>query len=207
MNLRYELIDNKNLILATRVQLKIFSGEIAYPCYKLSIRDNHEHYKYYLVYNNDVIIGITGLYNECNYEDESIWLGWYGVLEEYRLHGFGKQILLDTIDMAKEEMRHNSKIKYLRLYTSLVENKVAQILYKKHMEISEYYENDDDVNYGHTCLIYTKRLNENVHLELWNSRFINLRSGENAIKVGLKEFKQLTNGDINVQISTAGEVF
>ncbi len=206
MNLRYELIDNKNIILATRVQLKIFPGEIAYPCYKMSIED-HEHYKYYLVYNNDVIIGVTGLYTECDYKDDSIWLGWYGVLKEYRLHGFGKQILLDTIEMAKEEVKNNPRIKYLRLYTSLEENKVAQILYKKYMEISEYYENDDDINYDHTCLIYTKRLNENVHLELWNSRFINLRAGSESMSEGLKEFMEITNGDINVQISPAGEVF
>ena len=39
LNMRYELIDKNNLILATRVQLEIFPNEIAFSCYKQFIED------------------------------------------------------------------------------------------------------------------------------------------------------------------------
>lgn len=206
--MRYELIDKNNLILATRVQLEIFPKEIGYYSYKLSIEDNHEHFKYYLVYKEDVIIGVTGIYTYCNYDDESIWLGWYGVLEEYRLHGFGKQILMDTFEMAKEEAKKNPKIKYFRLYTSSRDNAIAQILYRKFMTICEDYNNPNDINYDNSCLIYTKSIDDNVRdIELWNSRCINLKEEDENIINGFKEFINLTNGDIHIQIAPTGEVF
>ena len=206
--MRYELIDKNNLILATRVQLEIFPKEIAYYSYKLSIEDNHEHYKYYLVYKDNVIIGITGIYTHCNYEDESIWLGWYGILEEYRLHGFGTEVLIDTFKMAQEEAKKNSKIKYFRLYTSSRDNAIAQILYRKFMTISEQYNNPDDVNYDGTCLIYGKPVFDTIDkVEPWNSRNINLKQEEENIINGFKEFIELTNGDIHIQIAPTGEVF
>lgn len=113
MNLKYELIDNNNLILATRIQLEIFPNEIAYGAYKKSIEDEHKHFRYYLVYKENIIIGITGLYIQENCND-SVWIGWYGVLENYRLHGFGKQILLDTLEMAKDWAKEIENISYIR---------------------------------------------------------------------------------------------
>ena len=119
--MRYELIDNNNLILATRVHLEIFPNECAYSCFKKSIEDNHVNYRYYLVYKDTVIIGITGLYIDDRCKD-NIWLGWYGVLKEYRLHGFGKQIFIDTLEMA-EKWGKEKKIDTFRLYTSFDDNK------------------------------------------------------------------------------------
>ena len=205
--MRYELIDKNNLILATRVELKIFPNEIAYSCYKKSIEDEHIHYKYYLVYKEDVIIGVTGLYTETNFEDNSIWIGWYGVIDEYRLHGFGKQILLDTFNMAKEWAEKEPRIKYIRLYTSSRDNEIAQILYKQYMDICEEYNNIDDINFDNTCLVYTKFLKEVSDDKLWNNRYLNLKNGEELISNGFKEFIKLTNGDISIQISSTGEVF
>ena len=205
--MKYVLIDKNNLILATRVQLEIFPKEIAFTCYKKSIEDNHEHYKYYLVYKNDIVIGITGLYTENNFEDNSIWIGWYGVLEEYRLHGFGEEILKDTINMAKKWSVENNKIKYIRLYTSFKHNKIAQILYEQYMDLKEKYNNKNDINYDNTCLVYTKKINNIDKLEYWNNRFLNLIEGENMIKRGFEDFSKLTNGDIHIQISESGEIF
>lgn len=205
--MRYELIDTNNLILATRVQYKIFPNEIAYACYKESIEDNHRHFKYYLVYKENVIIGITGLYANNNFEDNSIWLGWYGVIDEYRLHGFGKQILFDTFNMAKEWAEKEPRIKYLRLYTSSRDNKIAQILYKKYMDICEEYNNPNDINFDNTCLVYTKVIRKGDNNKMWNNRFLNLKNGDELINNGLHEFIRLTNGDINIQISSTGEIF
>lgn len=205
--MKYELIDKNNLILATRVQLKIFPNEIAYTCYKKSIEDEHKHYKYYLVYKENVIIGVTGLYTENNFEDNSIWIGWYGVIDEYRLHGFGKQIFLDTLNMAKEWAEKEPRIKYIRLYTSSKDNKIAQIIYRKYMDICEEYNNPNDINFNNSCLVYTKNLNETTDDKQWNNRYLNLKNGDKLIDDGFKEFIKLTNGDINIQISSTGEIF
>lgn len=205
--MKYELIDKNNLILATRVQLKIFPNEIAYACYKKSIEDEHKHYKYYLVYKENVIIGVTGLYTENNFEDNSIWIGWYGVIDEYRLHGFGKQIFLDTLNMAKEWAEKEPRIKYIRLYTSSRDNKIAQIIYRKYMDICEEYNNPNDINFNNSCLVYTKTLNETTDDKQWNNRYLNLKNGDKLIDEGFKEFIKLTNGDINIQISSTGEIF
>lgn len=203
--MKYELIDNNNLILATRVHLEIFPHECAYSCFKKSIEDNHNNYKYYLVYKDTVIIGVTGLYIDYKYDD-TIWLGWYGVLEEYRLHGFGKQIFLDTLEMAKEWGKERN-IDTFRLYTSFDDNKIAQIIYKNYMDISEKYNNQDDINYNNTCLIYSKSLVSDKDVLLWNNQNINLKDGEKMIDDGLKQFIELTEGDIHIKISTTGEVF
>ena len=204
--MRYELIDKNNLILATRVELEIFPEEIAFSAYKKSIEDNHQHYKFYLVYNENVIVGITGIYMDIKYPD-SIWLGWYGVLEEYRLHGFGKQILLDSIEMAKEWAKNDKKISYMRIYTSYKYNDIAQILYKEFMDTTEEYNNKEDINFNNTCLIYSKSLKDNINIELWNNKFLDLKHGVEMVDEGLKEFTKLTNGDIHIQIAPTGEVF
>ena len=203
--MRYELIDNNNLILATRVHLEIFPNECAYSCFKKSIEDNHVNYRYYLVYMDTVIIGITGLYIDDRCKD-NIWLGWYGVLKEYRLHGFGKQIFIDTLEMA-EKWGKEKKIDTFRLYTSFDDNKVAQIIYKQYMDICEKYNNSDDINYNNTCLIYSKSLISGKNVLLWDNKNIYLKEGEKMIDDGFKQFIKLTEGDIHIKISTTGEVF
>lgn len=83
MNLIYKEITNDNLLLATKIQMQIFPEESAYEHYKWLIELNCEYQKYYLVYDQNEIVGITGIYsNESIEETNSLWLGWYGVLEE-----------------------------------------------------------------------------------------------------------------------------
>ena len=97
--LKYVKITKENIVFATNIQMKIFKDECAYQNYLDIINKNLEWQNYYLVYDDDIVIGITGLY--C-FEDinitNSIWLGWFGVLEEHRLKGYGMKILLDTIE-------------------------------------------------------------------------------------------------------------
>ena len=61
--LKYIQITNKNLEFATNIQMKIFPNESAYEHYKFAIKNNLDYEKYYLVYDNDDIVGITGLYS------------------------------------------------------------------------------------------------------------------------------------------------
>ena len=78
----YELITESNINKALEIQRIIFPEESAKWCYELSL-SNHD-YKYYLVYYNNTIIGVTGLYTKNHFKDNSIWIGWYGILPQYR---------------------------------------------------------------------------------------------------------------------------
>lgn len=172
--LKYIQMTNKNLEFATNIQMKIFPNESAYEHYKFAIKNNLDYEKYYLVYDNDDIVGITGLYsNEDFNEINSIWLGWFGVLNEFRRKGYGQQILIDTINMAKD-LAKKYPIKYFRLYTSEKDDSIAQPLYYKIMDIKEYYNNVNDVNYDNTCVIFSKSLFE-TPITYWNDKFLNLK--------------------------------
>ena len=173
--LKYVEIINDNIEFATKVQMRIFPNESAYEHFKFTIERNLEYEKYFLVYDGDIVIGVTGLYsNEDIFETNSLWLGWFGVLEEYRSKGYGKQILTDTIEMSKK-LAKKYPIKYFRLYTSERDDKIAQPLYEKVMDIKEYYNNPDDINYDGTCLIYTKSLDDEKPT-YWNDKFLNLKT-------------------------------
>lgn len=185
--MKYVEITNENIIFATKIQMKIFPNESAYEHYKYTVRANSEYEKYYLVYDKNSVIGITGLYsNEDITKTNSIWLGWFGVLEEYRNKGYGRKILLDTIEMAKK-LSIKYPIKYIRLYTSFRDDKLAQPLYEKVMDIKEYYKNTNDINYNNTCLIYTKSLG-NYKIEKWNNRFLNLKGIIKNQEIGNEKF-------------------
>ena len=153
--LKYIQMTNKNLEFATNIQMKIFPNESAYEHYKFAIKNNLDYEKYYLVYDNGDIVGITG------------------VLNEFRRKGYGQQILIDTINMAKD-LAKKYPIKYFRLYTSEKDDSIAQPLYYKIMDIKEYYNNVNDVNYDNTCVIFSKSLFE-TPITYWNDKFLNLK--------------------------------
>lgn len=186
--LKYVEIATNNIELAIRIQMEIFPNESAYEHYKYVIKSKIEYMKNYLVYKNDEVIGITGLYsNEDLNETNSIWLGWFGVRETYRSNGYGKQILMDTIEMAKK-LSKKYPIKFFRLYTSERDDKIAQPLYEKVMDIKEYYNNDEDINYDGTCVIYSKSI-DNCKVEYWNNKFLNLKEIVDEQEIGNLNFK------------------
>ena len=121
-----------------------------------------DHVKYFIVYDNNEEIGITGLYY---YDNESAWLPWFGVLPEKRNKSYGEIILLKTIDLAKQE-----GFKTMRLYTDKVENANAIRLYEKVGFVGEKYSAEE---LAYDCYIYSKSLcNEKV--ELWNNKVLGL---------------------------------
>lgn len=185
MTLKYVPVTNNNLTLASKIQFEIFPNESAIEHFLYTINNEIEYNKYFLVYNDNIIIGITGIYSNENIDEtNSLWLGWFGVLERYRSKGYGKKILCDTIDMATK-LSKKYPIKFFRLYTSERDDKLAICLYNKIMDTKEYYNNKEDINYDNTCLIYTKSLNNN-EIELWNNKFLNLREIINEQEKGNK---------------------
>ena len=84
--------------MACKIQNEIFPEEDARQNFIEQI--NKDPYRkemdYYIVYNGDVPVGVTGIYSYHEYP-ETAWLGWFGILEKYRNNGFGGITLDKTI--------------------------------------------------------------------------------------------------------------
>lgn len=168
-------INKDNINMATEFQLSIFPEECGYGSYMLSIKLDNDYFSYYLAYDNENLIGITGIYSFDNIEEtKSLWLGWFGISPMYRRKGYGKALLEQTIDMVKEYAKNDTRIKYFRLYTSSRDNPIACQMYREVMDIEEKYECDGDFNYDGTCLIFTKCLYNDGENPLWNNKSLNL---------------------------------
>lgn len=191
MNLKYEVINDNNILLATSIQFTIFPLGCAYEHYRYSIRTEYKDSIYYIVKWNEIPVGITGLYLNNVASNDSIWLGWYGILPEFRSKGIGRQALIDTIEKAKKYNR-----KYLRLYTiddgttnKEFGNNIARPLYRSIMHMYEKYKNDKDYNYDNNCLIYSYNLS-NKELQPWNNRFANIQDDVEKEEIAIKNWNK-----------------
>ena len=203
--MRLELIDFNNYKTGISVQKEIFPTEDGTLNILTSLDKNlfikttgilYVDYdpKYYLVYNNDEIIGITGLYCEKLVCLESAWVGWFGVLKKFRGQGYGEKILNMTIELAKKE-----GYKTIRLYTDIKENKTAVKLYEKMGFIGEKY-NAEKLIYD--SYIFSKSLTEK-QTELWKDKKLNLsyqteldQMDETKIKEIFNKYENLDNQKI-----------
>ena len=168
----YKRVDFSNYLDAIRLQKSIFPLEdgsynilesIDINLFKkiAKIDNEFEFLEYYLMYVNDEVVGISGLYQIPDFSDE-IWLGCFGIDKSYRRKGYGKKLLNWTIEKAKK-----MNMKVLRLYTDFNDNANAVKLYEKIGFIGEKYL-AEDLNYD--CRIYTLPL-EGTSFDLWNNRY------------------------------------
>ena len=112
MELKFVPITKENIILATDIEMTIFPNFCGFNSY---LRAYNKGRPYWLVFDEgDNIIGISGIYEYPELgESQTAWLGWFGVLKKYRGYGYGRQILIETINRAKA-LGYNT----LRLYSS-----------------------------------------------------------------------------------------
>ena len=111
MELKFVPVTMENIILATETEMKFWPDSCAYNSY---LRAYENGKPYWLVYSDDKLIGMSGVYAYPELgEPETAWLGWFGVLDEFRGYGYGKMILLETLKRAKD-MGYTK----LRLYSS-----------------------------------------------------------------------------------------
>lgn len=104
----------------------------------------------YLVFYEGVPIGITGLY--WGNEEDICWYNWFGVLKEYRNHGFGKEIFSFKIHLAKQSF------KGIRLYTDDSCDIAIHYLYEKFFDFKE--------RIGDT-IIYSKSFSKDFHMNCY----------------------------------------
>lgn len=174
--LSFEEISKENIKIAAKLQYQIFPTSSAYSVYKSKINGERKSlYMGYIAYLKDEPIGVTGIYEIPKYSD-TVWLSWFGIKEEYRKLGYGKQIFEYTLKKAKALNK-----KYLRLYTFEIWNSVAQEFYKKNMDSEEYYYNDEehkDIFKGKPKVFSISLCDEKV--ELWNNKFIDISGDEDS---------------------------
>ena len=108
--------------------LEIFPEEANYDfaAYYDSISQPHQLFdslEYYFMVHDGNRIGICGLYSENEIDG---WLGWFGVMPEYRNRGFGCQGLADM-----EQLIKSKGFKVMRIYTNRIDNANACRLYAK----------------------------------------------------------------------------
>ena len=169
--INFKKIDFNNLELACQIQNKIFPEEDGRQNFIEQI--NNDSYRkeqdYYIVYLEEEAIGVTGIYSYHEYP-ENAWLGWFGILERYRNHGYGGIVLDKTIQLAMEK-----KYAKFRLYTDEFA-KSAHKLYKSRGMVEELYDNPEDKDEYFDAKIYIYSLSlTDEPIDLWNNKILGLK--------------------------------
>ena len=163
--MEFTLIDKSNLDTAHEIENIIFPHYDALKNYLDSIFDPKKS-GYYLIKENDVYIGIIGIYSYDAYPDDA-WLGWFGLLEEYRGKGYGRKALEFF-----EELARNRGFRYARLFTDTLNNDNTRNFYKHHDYFEERYINfSDPASLKYPISIFSKSLYEE-RCPRWNNRDI-----------------------------------
>ena len=122
-----KITTRKDIELVKSFFYKLFVDETTYDLIHIrqsvSGKHNFKRLEYYLGYENNAVVGICGIYAD---RADECWLGWFGVLPEYRRKGFATAML----DLLTEKMKRYG-YKICRIYTDAVTNKGAVCLYEK----------------------------------------------------------------------------
>ena len=121
----------------------------------------------YIVYDNEIPIGVVGLYSYNEYPSDA-WLSWFGVLQEFRQKGYGSKIF-DFFEELALEKNYSS----IRVYTDDEFDK-AILFYEKKRMLKEFYKNvleSEEIN--KETIIYSKSLTKK-QTEKWNNKFLGL---------------------------------
>jgi len=113
---------------------------------------NFKRLEYYLGYENDTIVGISGVYADNN---DECWLGWFGIRPEYRRKGYASAMLNLQLEIMK-----NYGYEICRLYTSEIINNKAVKLYEK-----IGFKKDSD--YENHIITMSKQLKDGIHIPKW----------------------------------------
>ena len=162
-----ERITEKNIDYAIQIQEELFPGESGRTNFEESM-DESSGYEYFLLYEDGTCIGVIGIYSYPE-DQNSAWLGWFGIKEEFRRKKLGTTAL-----KAFEEMAAARGYLFARLYTDAVNNDAAIAFYQANGYASEPYQNPQDpACLKYRTVIFSKSLTSRP-LELWNNRSIHL---------------------------------
>lgn len=160
-------ITKDNLEYAVRIQEELFPGESGRENFEDSVSGRFD-YAYYLIYEDGQCAGVTGIYQYPE-DNDSAWLGWFGIREGSRRRRLGTAAL-----KAFEDMAAGRGCRFARLYTDAENNDAAIAFYRANGYVSEPYENPEDTAcMKNKTLIFSKALTSDT-LVMWNNRSIHL---------------------------------
>ena len=169
-DIKFVVITKDNLELACKIQNTIFKEDARENFIEQINKDPYrKELEYYIVYLKDKPIGVTGVYAYHEYPDTG-WLGWFGILKEYRQNGYGGIVLDKTIELVRKK-----GYKEFRLYTDEFATS-AHKLYESRGLIKELYDNPDDKDeyFDGKIYIYSISLTDKK-IDLWNNKIIGLK--------------------------------
>ena len=162
-----KLITKDNLALALETFHKVFSWIPAEADpYTDVVNGGKPEIKarYYLVYDGEALVGITGNYIVPE-DEESAFLGWFGVTPEMRRNHYGSKIL-----KSHEEELIKLGYKYSRLYTETENNDATKNFYERNGYVGELYNcPDEPAMMANYLTVYSKSLGD-YPLTPWNNR-------------------------------------
>lgn len=165
--IRLELIVKDNIEYAIKIENIIFPEYNAKNNYLGSLEKDSKT-KFYLAYDNNECIGITGIYYYKN-DLENAWVAFFGLLEEFRYKGYGKVLLQLT-----EDLMRDMGFKYSRLFTDRLNNDLAISFYKRNGYVFEKYDSNlEELKDLFDVVIGSKSLCD-LEVPKWNNKFINL---------------------------------
>ena len=93
-----ERITKRNIDYAIQIQEELFPGESGRTNFEEPM-DEKSGYEYYLLYEGGVCVGVIGIYSYLE-DQNSAWLGWFGIREGFRRKNLGTTALRVFEDMA-----------------------------------------------------------------------------------------------------------
>ena len=149
---------------AIRIQRTLFPESDGAFNFLESLADGSE-FVFWIVRKGLDAIGTVGLYTlPC--DPESAWLGWFGILPEYRRRGIGSFAVRHFESAAKER-----GFIYARLYTNRNDNEAAKAFYRSNGYKEEYYDCPDDPGTAvETLSVFSKPLRGDLVAPLWGNR-------------------------------------
>ena len=191
--LRYEELNNSNLKILSKMQYEIFKDQkdIGYIdlLNELNTKDINKPTRLpitFLVYNNDIPVGIIGLYQTKSSSDD-VWLSWLGVLPEYRHRGIGTQMVFYMLALARQYNKTS-----LRLFTFTKLSPDAQNIYRKTMQIEESYDNKRDyvdLLKKVECKVFSSSLIDKI-VKPWNNKYIGVKEIVETYDENFKKLKE-----------------
>ena len=172
-----------NIILATETEMKFWPDECAFNSYLRAYKNGNP---YWLVYEGDNLVGMSGIYDYPELgEPETAWLGWFGVLEKYRGRGYGKAILLETLNRAKE-----MGYKKFRLYSSKREDLCPNAVpfYTKMSGLFNGFVEDYTIEQPEMKRMVVSFSLDGNEIPKWNNKLLNLDEDREEEKKGLESY-------------------